>query len=151
MKAVVVSDSHKNVYSILRAVENEEDARLVIHAGDVQQDVDDFMSIMPNMPIEYVLGNNDYLVMGVPHQMLFSFGGKQIFLTHGHTYNVKRSLIELRKKAKEVGADICIFGHTHSQYLEQIDGIWFLNPGCAWDKYATIEIDNNGEINITLK
>ncbi len=150
MKAVVISDSHKNFNSIIRIVDKEADAELFIHAGDVQQDIDDMESVWPDMAIEYVLGNNDYLVMNVPYQRVFKFGGRTIFLTHGHSYGVKYSLTELIKNAQKMGADICIFGHTHTPYLEQINGMWVLNPGSSWNSYGTIEIQN-GNIDIKLK
>lgn len=47
MKAVVISDSHKNFNSILRIMEKETDVTLMIHAGDVQQDVEDAESVWP--------------------------------------------------------------------------------------------------------
>lgn len=150
MKALVLSDSHKNFNSIRRAVEREPDADLLIHAGDVQRDVDDILDAWPELPCEYVLGNNDFCVTGVPSQRLFEFGGKRIFLTHGHMYRVKSSTARLVQKARAMGADICIFGHTHLPCLEEQDGIWVLNPGTAWRSYATIEI-TDGEVSIQIK
>ncbi len=150
MKAIVMSDSHKNFDSILRIMDKEPDANLLIHAGDVQQDVDDMESVFPTMPIAHVLGNNDYFVHGVPDQRFFSFGGKQIFLTHGHTYGVKYGLEAVIRKAESMGADICIFGHTHRPYLEKVRNLWVLNPGSTYSSYATIEI-KDGKIEILLK
>ena len=150
MKAVVMSDSHKNFNSILRIMEQESDATQIIHAGDVQQDVDDIESVWPTIPIACVVGNNEYFVPNIPSDRLFSLGGKTIFLTHGHLYGVKYTLSALTRKAKEVQADICIFGHTHTRFLENRDGIWFLNPGSTRDSYATIVIENQ-KIDIQLK
>ena len=150
MKAVVMSDSHKNFNSILRIMEKEPDVTHIIHAGDVQQDVDDMESVWPTLPIACVVGNNEYFVPNVPSDRLFTLGGKTIFLTHGHLYGVKHTLALLSKKAKEVQADICVFGHTHTRFLEQRDGIWFLNPGSTRDSYATIEFPD-GEPRIALK
>ncbi len=142
MKAVVISDSHKNFNSILRIMDREQDIHLLIHAGDVQQDVDDIQSVWPEISLEYVLGNNDFFSPGVPNERLFSFGGKRIFLTHGHLYGVKQSLAQIIQKAKILGADICIFGHTHLPYLQKIQDIWVLNPGTSSNSYATIVIEN---------
>ncbi len=139
MKAVVMSDSHKDFDSILKIMNQESDANYIIHAGDVQQDIDDMESVWSTLPIAYVLGNNDFFVTNVPTDRLFTLGEKKIFLTHGHMYAVKHSLSLLTKKAKEVSADICIFGHTHTPFLEMRDGIWFLNPGSTRRSYATID------------
>lgn len=151
MKAIVMSDSHKNFNSILRIMDQETERDLLIHAGDVQQDVEDILSVWPEIPIEYVLGNNDYGVFGVPYQRLFSFGGKKIFLTHGHMYHVKSSLIRLIRHAQKLGADICVFGHTHLPYLQEVQGMWVLNPGSTRNSYAVIEVQEDGAIRIELK
>ena len=150
MKAIVMSDSHKDFDSILRIIEKEPDATLFIHAGDVQQDVDDLESVFPTIPIAHVLGNNDYFVHGVPDERFFTFGDKKIFLTHGHTYRVKYGLDAVIHKAESMGADICIFGHTHRAHLEKVRNLWVLNPGSTYRSYATIEI-KNGELQIQLK
>lgn len=150
MKAVVMSDSHKNFNSIIRIMDQESDATHLIHAGDVQQDVDDIESVWPNLPLAYVLGNNDFFAPGVPFDRLFTISNTKIFLTHGHQYGVKRSLSLLLKKANDLNVDICIFGHTHSPYLEQVDGIWLLNPGSTGRSYATIDFQNSS-FHISLK
>ena len=143
MKAIVFSDSHRNFSSILNALEKEKDIDLIIHAGDVHKDVEDILFGMPQIPCAYVLGNNDFFVMDEPSEREFTFGNKKIFLTHGHTYGVKGSLSRLKSEARRVGAEICIFGHTHSTYLENEDGIWYLNPGPTWKGYGIINITND--------
>lgn len=150
MKAVVMSDSHKNFNSIIRIMDRESDVTHLIHAGDVQQDVDDMESVWSTIPVACVLGNNDYFAPGVPFDRIFTLGNVKIFLTHGHQYCVKQTLSLLRKKAKELNVDICIFGHTHTPYLEQHDNIWFLNPGSTSRSYATITLEKD-DFHILLK
>ena len=60
--------------------------------------------------------------------------GKKVLLTHGHLFNVKTTLKELEKKARYENVDICIFGHTHKEFLEEKNGITFVNPGALQDK-----------------
>jgi len=84
MKALVLSDSHGSFQSIMNAVESEKDISLIIFAGDIQRDADDIAAAYPDIPFEYVLGNNDWYVNDVPYDRLFEFSGKRIFLTHGH-------------------------------------------------------------------
>lgn len=54
-----------------------------------------------------------------------NFCGRRIFLTHGHHYNIDKKpdagLLD--------GAGYVIYGHTHIPLKQQIDGIWYLNPG----------------------
>ena len=64
--------------------------------------------------------------------------GRKVFLTHGHLYGVKTNLNELEKKAREENADICIFGHTHREYLVEKDGTVYVNPGALQDKKYVI-------------
>ncbi len=150
MKAVVMSDSHKNFNSIIRIMDAESGVTNIIQAGDVQQDIDDIESVWQTIPVACVLGNNDYFAPGVPSDRVFTLGDKKIFLTHGHLYGVKHSLALLTKKAKELEADLCIFGHTHIPFLEEREGIWFLNPGSTCNSYATIDF-HQGNMHITLK
>ena len=109
MKAIVLSDSHKNFNSIRRAIEKEADINLIIHAGDVQRDVDDILDAWPELPCEFVLGNNDFNVFNVPTQRVFVFGGKKIFLTHGHLYGVRNSTFRLVQEAKKTSCRYLYF------------------------------------------
>lgn len=149
MKAVIMSDSHRNFQSITDIMAQEPDAGLIIHAGDVHRDVEDIEDAYPEYRIEYVLGNNDTFVQA-PSERVFEFGGKKIFLTHGHMYSVKRSLVRLYQRAREVGADICVFGHTHQSMTEERDGIVFINPGSTRSTYAVLQIDR-GRITVQIK
>ncbi len=149
MKALILSDSHRNFSCIQDAIESNPDIDQIIFAGDVNRDAEDIMDAYPNIPCAYVLGNNDFSVWDVPFDRFFEFGGKKIFLTHGHSYAVKVSPARVVAEAKKRGADICIFGHTHEPYLSHED-IWVVNPGSALRTYAILTI-KNGEISIEHK
>ncbi len=146
MKALIFSDSHGMSSHICWAIEDNPDTDLIIFAGDVQRDIEEVMYIYPRIPCAYVLGNNDYFIHDVPYERFFEFGGKKIFLTHGHKYGVKLSPATVVSEAKKRGADICVFGHTHNRYLD-IGDICVVNPGSARTSYAVLTI-NNGVINI---
>lgn len=149
MKALVFSDSHGYINTMIKAVEEHGDAALLIHAGDVSRDIDNLLAVYPNLKIETVAGNNEFFCT-LPSDRVFEFGGKRIFLTHGHKYGVKGSLARLKMRAAELGADICIFGHTHTRHLSEENGIYFLNPGAAYRGFAVLTVDN-GQIEITEK
>ena len=150
MKALVFSDSHGAYKDMISAIEANPDTRLIIFAGDMQRDIDYVCEAYPNMPCAVVLGNNDFFTVNIPFDRLFEFSGKRIFLTHGHNYTVKLSPRRLLAKAKKCGADICIFGHTHSRLIEKHDDIYLINPGPASRYYAILEI-NGDDIKITPK
>lgn len=123
-KVLVVSDSHgltKELVAIRERHQREVD--LMIHCGDSQ--------LMPdNKAITgyfTVAGNCDF--GDFPLELITNVAGKKFFITHGHHYSVKSSLINLQYKAQEVNANIVCFGHSHELGAEVVDGILFLNPG----------------------
>lgn len=149
MQALIFSDSHRGFSYIYDTVVKYPKIDLIIHAGDVQADVDDILSVFPRIPCAYVLGNNDFSVWDVPYDRFFEFGGKKIFLTHGHNYGVKMSPRRVTAKAKQMGADVCIFGHTHVPYLDECE-ILTINPGTARRGYALLTVEN-GTVRAELK
>ncbi len=43
-------------------------------------------------------------------------------MTHGHLYDVSMSLTRLDLKAREIGASVVLFGHTHRLAAEMSQG-----------------------------
>lgn len=148
MKALIFSDTHRYNKPMFDAIDECPDAELIIHAGDMEDDVRELRGFYPKYRIEAVAGNNEFTPT-LPYDRVFEFGGKKIFLTHGHKYNVKFGLMRLELRARELGADICIFGHTHIRHLSQSGGIYFLNPGAAMRGYAVLNI-TDGNVDIEL-
>ena len=147
MRALIFSDSHGSVASMTQIIDREKDIDLIIHAGDICADVETLKELYPDKKIEFVRGNNDYTEISVPTERLFTFGGKKIFLTHGHKYGVKVNPYKVFAAARELEADICIFGHTHSRYLECVDSIHIFNPGASRSSCGLLDV-SNGEIKL---
>ena len=65
-------------------------------------------------------------------------------MTHGHLHGVKLSLLRLRLAAKEAGAQVALFGHTHRREL--VHGVGtaatVFNPGSLRDggSYGVIKV-----------
>ena len=57
------------------------------------------------------------------------FDGYKVLMCHGHTYGVKMSYMHLELHAKEVGADLALFGHTHKLFYDKHNGLAMMNPG----------------------
>ena len=88
-----------------------------------------------------VRGNCDFTAAH-PDRLVIHLGGLKIYLTHGHIHRVKGGLDYLRSAAREAGADIALYGHTHRANVEYTTP-WLLNPGAAAnDCCALLEIDN---------
>ena len=149
MRILVISDTHRSlgkVYSVLKDINDKIDA--VIHCGDVVEDVYRLKSMYPDLKFYKVKGNCDY-GSSEPDEETFILCGKKFFITHGHNYSVHWSTDRLYYKALEVGADICVYGHTHIPSIENCNGIILINPGSLSQprggstySYGKIKIEN---------
>ncbi|MBC8545625.1 YfcE family phosphodiesterase [Clostridiaceae bacterium NSJ-31] len=156
MRIVVMSDSHRSAASVRKIVEkHEHDADLFLHLGDGERDFEDIMDLYPDLHGLHVCGNCDFY-SAAPGYDLVKIGGKRIFFTHGHIYNVKFGIDELLHAARGLGADIVLYGHTHVPHNEYIDGLYLVNPGsCSGMNggatYAVIDITRAGVVPILVK
>ena len=112
MKIGIVSDSHGDirVFEDMLAVPGAAAVELWLHAG------------------ERVLGNCDVYADGIYEETVVEAAGHRIFLTHGHLFNVRFDTAMLSAAAREAGADIAVYGHTHTA-LEERGDVTVLNPG----------------------
>ena len=69
-----------------------------------------------------VRGNCDWSTQAdVPTERTVSLEGHRLLLTHGHLYGVKSGIGALATYAARLGADIVLFGHTHTPCDTVID------------------------------
>jgi hypothetical protein len=135
MKIGVLSDTHVPaivntlppvLFDIFQGVD------LILHAGDITS-----MSVLDELraiaPVEAVAGNMDDAEVHarLPRKKLLTLGGFTIGLIHGkYKIDVQREMIR-----KEFGAvDLIVYGHSHTPYWGEQDGVLFLNPGSPTDK-----------------
>lgn len=154
MQIAVVSDTHRSIYELNKLHKIIEGTDMLIHLGDNTDDVEEIAQTYKGKIIN-VRGNCDFGSF-IPAERLEVIEGKRIFITHGHKYNVKYGLTNLKYKAEEVEADIVLFGHTHESLVEYESGIWFLNPGSAAlprdsaKSIAILKIENN-TVDVSLR
>ncbi|MTQ97224.1 YfcE family phosphodiesterase [Pseudoflavonifractor sp. BIOML-A6] len=127
MKLLVFSDSHGNTSNMCAAVERERPDR-ILHLGDMVRDAVSLAGRFPEIPLDMVPGNCDYS-MELSVKKLLEAEGRRILMTHGHIYSVKAGIGTAVLAAREAGADILLFGHTHEPLCDFYDGLWILNPG----------------------
>ncbi|MDD6035282.1 MAG: metallophosphoesterase [Lachnospiraceae bacterium] len=127
MKAVIVSDSHGRFGGLQEIIEREKPFDLLIHAGDIQGGTG-CLEDWAECPVYAVRGNCDWSGE-LSQELLVPFGSHTIFLTHGHRYGVKSGIETLAMAAKEAGADIAVYGHSHIPSAEERYGVVTLNPG----------------------
>ena len=152
MRLVVTSDVHKRTSILFRIVERHlENADLFINLGDSANEVEELLMVYPDLKIECVAGNCDF-DSTYPLTKLLECGGKRVFITHGHPFYVKHGYTVLEEKAREIRADICLFGHTHTPYTEIVDGIYYMNPGAVCDyTYGIVDITDKGIMHYTTR
>ncbi|WP_210366710.1 metallophosphoesterase [Bacillus sp. REN3] len=124
-RIVVVSDSHGST-GLLEELKmrHGNNADLMLHCGDSELAETD-----PAMDgFRSVKGNCDFLG-DYPEYDTHVIDGVKIFVTHGHLYSVKSTLMNLYYKAKELNASVVCFGHSHELGAELVDDILFINPG----------------------
>ena len=137
MRILVLSDSHGNVENMARCVELTQ-PNAILHLGDCQRDAEALHRLYPAIPLQGVPGNCDWGAVDSP-EVLTEYGGVRILLMHGHTRSVKASTLSAIYAAKEMGAQILLFGHTHRPCcFQEPDGLWVLNPGSARSTFGLV-------------
>ena len=145
MRILVVSDVHGKLNLLREAIEAQPTARDVIFLGDGLRQVEDVIELYPDRTFYTVPGNCDWGAGGIPVRQE-TFGGKRFYFTHGHLHEVKHGLYRLYLAAREAGADIALYGHTHVAYEDYVDGIYLFNPGSlGYDySYGYVDVVGNG-------
>nr|WP_249316901.1 metallophosphoesterase [Bacillus sp. FJAT-50079] len=143
---LIVSDNHGD-RTVLKKLHdkyiNEVDA--MIHCGDSELPADD-----PALAQFSVVGGNCDLDARFSDELSLDVKGTTVYVAHGHLLQIKSTLLNIAYRAKEVGASIACFGHSHLLGVELLDDILFLNPGSISlprggnDKtYALVELNND--------
>lgn len=148
LKLLVFSDSHGRIDPMKAAAETER-PDLVLHLGDYVRDYEALQRLFPQLPMEHVAGNCDYPIYG--DDRVLELDGVRIFMTHGHRYRVKQTLLYAIYAAREENADLLLFGHTHSPVILQEPGLVCMNPGAAGSgSYGVVTLEQ-GQLHCQLK
>lgn len=125
MKVLLLSDSHGLTSEVdIIKKRHEDEVELMLHCGDSE-----LSSTSPQLSsFKGVKGNCDF-GSDLPNEIIEDLNGQTLYMTHGHLYNVKVTLMSLKYRAEEVNAKIVCYGHSHVAAAELIDGILFINPG----------------------
>ena len=123
------------------------DVELILHAGDIVE-----LSVLDELkalaPVEAVAGNMDdpEVHARLPQKKIMTLGRYRVGMTHGkYKIDVQREMI--RKEFDAV--DLIVYGHSHTPFWGQIDGVYFLHPGSPTDKrhapYNSVAVLEIGE------
>lgn len=149
---LVISDSHGLTESVRKIANRHHNANIKIHCGDSE-----LASNAPQLEeFKTVKGNCDW-DQSFPEEEVVDVNDFRIFVTHGHLYGVKSSLLQLQYRAEELQADIVLFGHSHVAYCEKQANMLFINPGSIrqprkWNvrSYVMMTLHANKEISVTF-
>lgn len=150
MKILVFSDSHGAEQRMIDAVIENKGTEVIIFLGDGEKDFEEMMAACGIAPYGnsrsirtfQVRGNCDWY-SGEALTLTAELGGVRLLITHGHEQKVKYGLSMLAQEARKKECALALFGHTHSPYLEDHDGITLINPGSIKSgRYAIITIED---------
>ncbi|MGI5959563.1 MAG: metallophosphoesterase family protein [Massiliimalia sp.] len=128
-RIIVISDTHGSFHALYDIVmKHKEEACCFLHLGDGEWEVEDIKTAFPELTFYTVRGNCDFSSQD-PYINEIVVGGKQILFTHGHMQSVNYGLEKLKQTARNVQADIVLYGHTHCGYTGYDDGLYIMNPG----------------------
>ncbi len=121
MRVLIVSDNHGEDEIVQSALDHNP-GDLNIHLGDSE-----FTFENPELEkFNKVRGNVDddsrFPVEAHDEE-------SNIFLTHGHLYNIKSDREVLSDRALEFEAKYALYGHSHIALAENINGVFCINPG----------------------
>lgn len=123
---IIISDTHGRLPKDINFWENLENADYIIHLGDGLKDINTLKEAFKEKLI-YVYGNCDF--MSCNHEQLISIEDAKLFITHGQDYRVKSNTLDLQIRGLELGADCCLYGHTHNPDMSDFGNIKLINPG----------------------
>ena len=157
MKLIVISDTHGRPSRILEVIERNKSYDALIFLGDGLRDID-YVSVQIH-GLYAVRGNCDsFFADGIGEELFLRFDEYNIMITHGHRYGVKRGIETAAESAARKGADLLLYGHTHTPLEKYIPAgekigemilqkpLRIFNPGSLGDgegSFGIIEIRGN--------
>ena len=149
MKLLIFSDSHGNVANMEDVVRMERPDR-ILHLCDLVCDAQALQEKFPDIPVTLVPGNCDGRRPDLPEERIFTLEDCKLLMTHGHIYHVKMGAAAAIRAAREAGAGLLCFGHTHEAVCEFQQGLWVVNPGSigslANPTYAVAILQEDGAV-----
>lgn len=155
MKIIVMSDTHGAFDKLHQVVTLHKDADMFIHLGDGERELNRLFLNSPLLENKFycLKGNCDFglltnsirtLDLALPYK-------HRIFAAHGDYFRVKYSTARMIHEARQVQADIMLYGHTHVRECRYEDGLYIINPGslgCPRGdlkySYAVLDISEQG-------
>ena len=133
LKVIVFADSHGSSEE-MELVLRLEKPEVCLHLGNDAEDILGLRRAFPETRFDAVRGNGDS--SGAQEELFTVLGKMRVLMTHGHRYGVKQTLLRAEYAARERGADILLFGHTHAPLLTYSGTLTLMNPGTVSGVYS---------------
>ncbi len=127
---VVLSDSHSRSGAVDRVKRLFAENDYIVHLGDGSGDMRCVFSEYPEKT--YICKGNCDFSYG-ESEFVINAEGMSVLCCHGHRYGVKSGLGKLVRRAKELGCEVALYGHTHRVAIDEVDGVLCVNPGSLGD------------------
>ena len=126
MRIGVISDTHGHLDPRIREIFAGVDH--ILHAGDIGY-ASLVMDLEEIAPVTAVLGNNDDPQTEFREVEVVELGGRKFVLQH--IVDPQRPNERLQQVFLHHAPEVVVFGHTHKQFHDVIDGRLYFNPGYA--------------------
>lgn len=125
---LVVSDSHGRRGALDKILPLVAENDYAVHLGDGSTDMRAIFSQYPEKT--YICKGNCDFSYG-EEEYVIEVEGISVLCCHGHRYGVKSGQKRLAARARELGCEVALYGHTHEAKVEEVDGVLCINPGAA--------------------
>ena len=144
MRIACASDAHGAKDRLKRLIDALPRVDALCFLGDMEADGDLLEALLrerqPKALFLQVAGNNDFAT-ALPKTVETFLGETKVLITHGHLFQVKRTMLPLLLRARERECALALFGHTHAPLDLSQDGVRLVNPGALnKGEWALIEI-----------
>lgn len=101
--------------------------------------------VRPGVAFYAVAGNNDPFSQRA-RSVETVFDGVRTLITHGHIFQgIRATQMPMALQAKQMGCALVLYGHTHIQKDEVLEGVCVVNPGALMHgKWALLDIREGG-------
>lgn len=144
---VVLSDTHGRKANLKTIADVFADADYIVHLGDGASDMKEIKEAYPDKTF-VCRGNCDFFSSTALPEGELEIENVKIFFCHGDKYRVKSTYAKIAAEARNRGARLALFGHTHHAEICEQEGVLLVNPGSfhaprnLGGTYAYISVSN---------
>lgn len=126
VKLLLISDNHGIDNEMVQLLADYRDSvDYIVHCGDSEFPKQHSVWSLVDVSVK---GNMDF-GENYPLDSVLNTPVVKIYVAHGHLLSVNSTRTRLAYEAKENGASIAFYGHTHVLGAEIVEGVLCVNPG----------------------